>query len=160
MRREAKITETVTCSQEETEELGRGLAASLLPRDVVYLIGNLGAGKTSLARGLAVGRGASPREVASPSFAILHEYAGPGGEIALRHLDLYRLEDSEKDLAILGLPASVAGAPVAVEWPGRAIRGLLPPTIEIKIESLPDGTRKIRWRSEQAAKGLRLTPHA
>jgi len=135
--------EVLSRREEETEEFGRRLAASLSPGDVVYLVGNLGAGKTCLARGLAIGLGASSREVASPSFAILHEYAGPGGEIVLRHLDLYRLEDSEKELAILGLPGSVAGAPVAVEWPGETIRKLLPPTVEVTIETISDGTRRL-----------------
>ena len=135
--------EVFSRSEEETEELGRGLAASLSSNAVVYLIGNLGAGKTCLARGLAMGLGASSREVASPSFAILHEYAGPGGEIVLRHLDLYRLEDSEKELAILGLPGSVIGAPVGVEWPGETIHRLLPPTVEVTIETMPDGSRRI-----------------
>ena len=62
----------------------------------------------------------------------------------LRHLDLYRLKDEEKELAILDLPASVRGAPVAVEWPGQAIRQLLPATIELQIEVLPDGLRRLK----------------
>ena len=162
MRREAKRTpeEVVTRSEEETEELGRRLAASLSSDEVVYLTGNLGAGKTCLARGLAMGLGASSREVASPSFAILHEYAGSDGEIVMRHLDLYRLKDSETELTILGLPESVSGAPVAVEWPGEAIGRLLPPTLEVGIESLADESRKIRWRGQEKAQGLRLTPYA
>ena len=135
--------EDVTRSEEETEALGEALAARLSSRDVVYLVGDLGAGKTCLARGVARGLGATVREVASPTFAILHEYGGAGGEIRLRHLDLYRLEDRAADLEILGLPESVAGAPVVVEWPGAAIRKLLPPTIEIRMETLPDGTRRI-----------------
>jgi tRNA threonylcarbamoyladenosine biosynthesis protein TsaE len=136
--------ENVTRSEEETEAFGEALAARLSSSDVVYLLGDLGAGKTCLARGLARGLGAAVREVASPTFAILHEYGGTGGEIRLRHLDLYRLEDRAADLEILGLPESVAGAPVVVEWPGAAIRKLLPPTIEIRIETLPDGARRIR----------------
>ena len=135
--------ENVTRSEEETEAFGEALAARLSSRDVVYLLGDLGAGKTCLARGLARGLGAAVREVASPTFAILHEYGGAGGEIRLRHLDLYRLEDRAADLEILGLPESVAGAPVVVEWPGAAIRKLLPPTIEIRIGTLPDGARRI-----------------
>ena len=135
--------EDVTRSEEETEALGEALAARLSSRDVVYLVGDLGAGKTCLARGVARGLGATVREVASPTFAILHEYGGAGGEIRLRHLDLYRLEDRAADLEILGLPESVAGAPVVVEWPGAAIRKLLPPTIEIRIGTLPDGARRI-----------------
>jgi len=142
----------VTHSESETEEFGRRIAGSLVPSDVVYLIGDLGAGKTCLARGVAGGLGASRREVASPSFAILHEY-GPsdaaGGEgkdtvVRMRHLDLYRLKDSPRELEVLGLPASVAGAPVLVEWPGEAISRTLPSTLEIGIAVLPDGARSIR----------------
>ncbi len=134
----------MTRGEEETEAFGESLAADLAPGDVVYLVGNLGAGKTCLARGVARGMGAAAREVASPTFAILHEYAGADGEIRLRHLDLYRLEDRLEQLEVLGLPGSVAGAPVVVEWPGRAVRQLLPPTMEVTIETLPDGARRIR----------------
>ncbi len=112
----------MTRSEEETEAFGESLAADLAPGDVVYLVGDLGAGKTCLARGVARGLGAATREVASPTFAILHEYAGADGTIRLRHLDLYRLKDRGEDLEVLGLPESVAGAPVVVEWPGRAVR--------------------------------------
>ena len=135
----------VTRSEEETEAFGESLAADLSPDDVVYLIGDLGAGKTCLARGLARGLGAVSREVASPTFAILHEYAGGDGTIRLRHLDLYRLRDRSEDLEVLGLPGSVAGAPIVVEWPGQAVRKLLPPTVDVAIETLPDGARRIRW---------------
>ena len=119
---------------------------------MVYLSGELGAGKTCLARGIARGLGASTREVASPTFAILHEYAGPGGRIVLRHLDLYRLRDQPRDLEVLGLPESAEGAPVVVEWPGRAIRELLPPTRVVEIERLEDGSRRI-WTQEERANG-------
>lgn len=136
----------MTRSEEETEHVGQRLACEISADDVVYLIGNLGAGKTCLARGLARGLGASVREVASPTFAIVHEYAGPGGRIVLRHLDLYRLKDRTEDLEILGLPEIVAGAPAAVEWPDGAIRRLLPPTHEIVLQILPDGSRQITAR--------------
>lgn len=133
----------VTRGEGETEAFGESLAAELSSSDVVYLVGELGAGKTCLARGVARGLGAVGREVASPTFAILHEYGGAGGEVRLRHLDLYRLEDRAGELEILGLPESMDGAPVVVEWPGTAIRKVLPPTIEIRIETLPDGSRRI-----------------
>lgn len=138
--------EVFSRSEQETERFGESLASELSPGDVVYLIGDLGAGKTCLARGVARGLGAVVREVASPTFAILHEYGGAEGEIRLRHLDLYRLEDRVRELEILGLPESIAGAPVVVEWPGEAIRQLLPPTIEIRIETLADGARSIAVR--------------
>jgi len=138
----------VTRSEEETEAFGEALAADLSPADIVYLVGDLGAGKTCLARGLARGLGAASREVASPTFAILHEYAGADGRIRLRHLDLYRLKDRSEDLEVLGLPESVAGAPIVVEWPGRAIRKVLPPTMEIRIDRLPDGARRLAVGSQ------------
>jgi tRNA threonylcarbamoyladenosine biosynthesis protein TsaE len=135
--------EELTRSEKDTERVGERLAAELRPESVIYLFGLLGAGKTALARGLARGVGASARDVASPTFAILNEYASPSGVVVLRHLDLYRLKDEEKDLEVLGLPGAVGGAPVAVEWPNETIRRLLPPTEEIRIEVLPDGTRRI-----------------
>jgi tRNA threonylcarbamoyladenosine biosynthesis protein TsaE len=132
-------TETVTRTVGETEALGEKLAASLSDRDVVYLEGELGAGKTAFARGLARGLGASERDVASPTFALLHEYAGAGGAIVLRHLDLYRLSDAARELEVLGLPESMEGAPVCIEWPRSAVRALLPPTVEVRFIGEPGG---------------------
>lgn len=146
------MSETILShGEDETERFAERLASRLEAEDVVYLIGRLGAGKTCVARGLARGLGAAGREVASPSFAILHEYAGAAGEIVLRHLDLYRLKDEERELGILDLPASVRGAPVTVEWPGEAVRRLLPPTIELRIDVLPDGARRIAVSSQPSA---------
>lgn len=138
--------ELVTRSEKETEAFGRRLAEELSASDVVYLVGDLGAGKTTLARGIAAGLGAAPREVASPTFAILHEYATSEGAIVMRHLDLYRLADRASELDVLGLPDAAAGAPIAVEWPGRAIRAVLPPTREIAIAEGPGGSRRIEVR--------------
>jgi len=138
--------EAVTRGEAETEAVGESLGRRLRSDDVVYLTGDLGSGKTSFARGLARGAGARPREVASPTFAICHEYSSDGGSIVLRHLDLYRLKDSLEDLEVLGLPGAAAGAAVAVEWPRSAIRMLLPPTVEVSFEVLPDGRRRIRTR--------------
>lgn len=140
-------------SVEETEAFGREIAADLSTDDVVYLIGELGAGKTALARGIAAGLGAAPREVASPTFAILNEYASAGGSIVLRHLDLYRLADRPRELEILGLPAGVAGSPVAVEWPGEAIREALPSTVEVRLTAEPDGARRIAVRRSASRPG-------
>ena len=137
-------SEAVTRTGEETERLGERLAASVLPSDVIYLIGELGAGKTTMARGLARGLGAQRREVASPTFALLHEYADSRGAIVLRHLDLYRLADDVSELAVLGLPEAVAGAPVCVEWPRGALRALLPSTVEVSIQTEADEGRRIR----------------
>lgn len=137
--------EVVSGSEAQTEALGEALASSLSSVDVVYLVGDLGAGKTTFARGLARGLGAAPREVASPTFALLHEYADHAGAIILRHLDLYRVADDERELGMLGLPESVAGAPACVEWPGAALGRLLPPTVEVFLEMLPDERRRVRF---------------
>lgn len=151
MRREARgagpALEFLSTSEAETEAFGRELATQLSSDDVVYLIGELGAGKTALSRGIAAGLGAAPREVASPTFAILNEYASPNGVIVLRHLDLYRLVDRTRDLEVLGLPEAVAGAAAAVEWPGAAIRQALPPTVEVQLSAREGGERLIvvRW---------------
>lgn len=123
----------------ETEAVAERLAGTLGPGDVVYLEGDLGAGKTTFARGLARGLGARARDVASPTFALVNEYAGDTGAIVLRHLDLYRLADARRELEALGLPESVAGAPVCVEWPRTAIRSVLAPTVEVRIDTEPGG---------------------
>lgn len=133
----------VSGSEGETEALARETAMGLSAGDVVYLVGDLGAGKTTFARGLAAGLGAVASEVASPTFAILHEYAAPGGVVVMRHLDLYRLLDSASELEILGLPDAVAGAPVAVEWPGEAIAVALPPTLRVTIAVDSGDARRI-----------------
>lgn len=119
--------------EEDTETAGRELGRTLGPSDVVHLVGDLGAGKTCFARGLARGLGASAGEVASPTFAIVNEYAAPDGRIVLRHLDLYRVEDRARELEAIGVPEALAGAPVAVEWPGEAAGILIPATIEVVI---------------------------
>jgi tRNA threonylcarbamoyladenosine biosynthesis protein TsaE len=105
-----------THSPDATERLGRRLGGRLHPGDVVALIGPLGAGKTVLARGIAGGAGASGY-IASPSFVVIREYAGP---IRVYHADLYRLERPD-EIADLGLDEIVdAGGLLVVEWADRA----------------------------------------
>src|SRR5581483_5671433 len=88
-----------TASDAETVELGRRLARELPPRGLVLLIGNLGAGKTTLAKGIVEGLGAAhPDEVSSPTFTLIHEYGG--GRVY--HVDLYRLDD-QRAVESLGL---------------------------------------------------------
>ena len=89
-----------TNSEDETIALGEKLAREFLPqRGVVLLTGNLGAGKTTLAKGIAAGRGAARQEdVSSPTFTLIHEYGDPP---CVYHVDLYRLEDANSALADL-----------------------------------------------------------
>ncbi len=140
------IRKLVSESPEQTEEAGATLGRTLDAGDVVYLRGDLGAGKTCFVRGLARGLGAAAREVASPTFAIVHEYAAPDGRLVLRHVDLYRLEDRAADLLSVGVPDALEGAPAAVEWPGSAIAVLLPPTIEVVIDRAAGEGRRIMIR--------------
>lgn len=142
--RDSEGSVRVSRSEAETEKIGEELGRTLASQDVVYVSGNLGAGKTAFARGIARGLGAHAGQVASPTFSIVNEYSGEAGRIVLRHLDLYRLEDRVRELERIGVPEALEGAPAAIEWPAGAIRALLPPTIEVQIIPAPDGTRQIR----------------
>jgi tRNA threonylcarbamoyladenosine biosynthesis protein TsaE len=128
-----------TKSEEETIALGERLAAELPRRAVVLLIGNLGAGKTTLAKGIAHGRGAAEHdEVSSPTFTLIHEY-GAG----VYHIDLYRL-DEPREVATLGLDELFdRDALVLIEW-GERFPALMPANrIEIRIRSTGDDEREI-----------------
>ncbi|MGD8377115.1 MAG: tRNA (adenosine(37)-N6)-threonylcarbamoyltransferase complex ATPase subunit type 1 TsaE [Acidobacteriota bacterium] len=139
-------SERVTENEEETAAVGRALAASLRPGDVVRLEGELGAGKTCFARGLAEGLGADPRQVHSPSFSLVHVYRDPDGEAVLYHVDLYRIA-GEADLREIGLEEILAGeVPVAVEWPERLGEGRFaaaPGDVIVRIELLKGSRRRL-----------------
>jgi tRNA threonylcarbamoyladenosine biosynthesis protein TsaE len=129
-----------THSEDETIELGRKIARGLPNRAVVLLIGNLGAGKTTLAKGIINGLGAGePEEVTSPTFTLIHEYAG--GRVY--HVDLYRL-DTLAQVATLGLEEIFErDAVVLVEW-GEKFREMMPPDrIEITLNADGEQNRKI-----------------
>ena len=132
----------LTNSEEETIELGRRLAREVLPpRGVVLLIGNLGAGKTTLTKGIAEARGAvSTEEVSSPTYTLIHEYGEP---VSVYHIDLYRLDTAE-EVATLGLDEIFdRDALVLVEW-GERFPQLFPPTTtRIELERTSPDRRKI-----------------
>ncbi|MGA3079295.1 MAG: tRNA (adenosine(37)-N6)-threonylcarbamoyltransferase complex ATPase subunit type 1 TsaE [Bryobacteraceae bacterium] len=130
-----------TASEEETIALGERLARTLARGATVLLIGNLGAGKTTLAKGIVQGLGAAPAdEVSSPTFTLIHEYGSPP---AVYHVDLYRL-DSARDAATLGLDELFdSAALVIVEW-GERFPELMPPDrVEIRLRALADDEREI-----------------
>ena len=131
----------LTRSEEETIGIGRKLAAEL--NRVVLLVGNLGAGKTTLAKGIVEGRGAAAaEEVSSPTFTLIHQYGGTG-DSAVYHVDLYRL-DEEREVENLGLQDLFAsGALVLLEWAERFPRVLPSERTEIKLSTLSDDTRQI-----------------
>ena len=126
-------------TEEETVALGIRLAAELPARGVVLLVGNLGAGKTTLAKGIVHGRtDAPPEEVSSPTYTLIHEYGG--GRVY--HVDLYRLDDPLQ-VARLGLEELFdRNALVLIEW-GERFPQLMPAArTEIRIRALPDETRE------------------
>ncbi len=132
-----------TESEEETIALGKRLAASLPRSCAVLLIGNLGAGKTTLAKGIVEGLGAAPaEEVSSPTFTLIHEYSP-----RVFHVDLYRLETAE-EAASLGLDELWDREAVTlVEW-GERFPELMPPErVEIRIETEGEDRRRIEVRS-------------
>jgi tRNA threonylcarbamoyladenosine biosynthesis protein TsaE len=130
-----------TASEEETIALGRRLAAELPSRAVVLLIGNLGAGKTTLAKGIVEGLGAAVAdEVSSPTFTLIHEYGEDG---RVYHIDLYRL-DSASEVATLGLDDIFdREAVVLIEWGERFPEVMPPSRIEIRLEPAPSSDRRV-----------------
>lgn len=109
-----------SASEQDTEAVGRRLAAALPPRTVIALTGILGAGKTVFARGVAAGLGIDPAEVTSPTFVYLVDY--PEGRIPLVHADLYRFGEVAPELRdgcfdSIGLDAALASDAITlVEW--------------------------------------------
>lgn len=126
-----------TDSEEATIALGGQIARGLVRPAALLLIGNLGAGKTTLAKGIVSGLGAAPaEEVSSPTFTLIHEYGE--GHAKVYHVDLYRLED-EADAATLGLDEIFErDAVVLVEWGERFPRLMPPRRTEIRIEHYGD----------------------
>jgi tRNA threonylcarbamoyladenosine biosynthesis protein TsaE len=130
----------LTRSDDETVDLGRRLAQKLPKRVCVLLIGNLGAGKTTLAKGIISGLGfAVEEEVVSPTFTLIHEY----GEGRVYHIDLYRLDKPEQ-IATLGLDDIFdREAVVLIEW-GERFPELMPTSrIEIRLSVVGDSDRQI-----------------
>jgi tRNA threonylcarbamoyladenosine biosynthesis protein TsaE len=139
--------EICTRSADETERLGARLAALLSAGDVVVLTGDLGTGKTVLAKGIGRGLGVT-EPVVSPTFTIVREYEG---DLLLQHLDVYRLDHLQEAID-LGLDELLDGDAVTlIEW-GEAVGALLPPDrLEVLLavpppEEADDDTRVIELR--------------
>jgi tRNA threonylcarbamoyladenosine biosynthesis protein TsaE len=131
-----------TKSEEETIAAGEELARTLRPPATVLLIGDLGAGKTTLAKGIVKGLGAAPPEdVSSPTFTLIHEY---GESPKVYHIDLYRI-DAPRELESLGLDELLErDAVVVVEWGERFPHFWPTDRIEVRLETLENGEREIR----------------
>ena len=130
----------ITNSAAETRELGKRLAEQLKAGDVILLEGDLGAGKSEFARGVAKGLGVT-ETVTSPSFTILNVYES--GKLPLYHFDWYRLESSE-ELYELGMDEYLGGDGVAVvEWAERCPDAVPEKRIRIRLEVTGEETRGI-----------------
>src|ERR1700683_5129709 len=138
------IREITTNSAEETISFGRTLAEMLAPPKLVLLRGDLGAGKTTLVKGIAAAfEAAQEEDVTSPTFTLVHEYRGPHAN--LYHIDLYRI-DTPRELETLGLddlraePKSI----LLIEWGEKFPRFLRERDVEISLERDEESGRRIR----------------
>ncbi len=136
--------EYITHSAQETMALGRKLAPALKTARMVILRGDLGAGKTTLVKGIAEGlQAASQDDVTSPTFTLVHEFRGP--DVNLFHVDLYRV-DTLRELDTLGLDELFAedGNLVLLEWGEKFPRFVRERDVEICLERVGEQERKIR----------------
>ena len=133
----------ISHSAEETRELGIRLSARLCAGDTILLLGDLGAGKSELARGVARGLGiAGP--VPSPSFTILNAY--DEGRVPLYHFDWYRIQDAQ-EIYEMGMQEMLGGDGIAlIEWSERALECLPDRRLEITLRATDGNTREIGLR--------------
>ena len=140
-------------SPAQTRQIGQALAHQLRPGDVLLLLGDLGAGKSELTRGLAVGLGVTAT-VSSPSFTILNVY--DEGTIPLYHFDWYRLESSE-ELYELGMEEYLGGDGVAVvEWPSQCPDAVPDCCLAVHITPVDENTRDITLESRGGFRTITL----
>lgn len=146
MKVKARVAEAqtfVTHSTEETIARGREIAAKMRPPLLVLLSGELGAGKTTLAKGIISGLGAAPEEdVTSPTFTLVHTFTGP---VKVFHVDLYRV-NGVQEFDSLGLEDIFAEpAIVLIEWPERMRMRTDWRVMRIDLEHAGEDERKIKW---------------
>lgn len=134
---------TVLADEAATDTFGRRLAARLAPGDIVLLSGDLGAGKTALARGILAGLGHAG-EVPSPTFTLVQSYELPGVRLPVWHVDLYRLEDPG-EVEELGLDEILADGVLIIEWPERA-GGRWPEALHLTLADTGEGSRRLTAR--------------
>ena len=145
--------EYITHSSEETLERGREIGSHLRPPALLLLSGELGAGKTTLTKGIVAALGAAEEDqVTSPTFTLVHKY--DHGAIVY-HVDLYRVGDFH-DLETLGLEDFLTGqAIVIVEWPEKLTLRTDWPVVRISLEHAGEDTRRIAIQDEAGILGTR-----
>ncbi len=130
---------------EKTQALGRAMGAALVPGQVIALIGPLGAGKTTLVKGLAAGAGVTDlRQVNSPTFVIVNEYqtAPSQAGLTIHHVDAYRLRGSS-DLEAIGFDEMLTQGAVVIEWADRVADLLPSDTLTIRLSSTSEQARTL-----------------
>jgi len=139
------VNAIVSHSSEQTINFGRALAKELRPPCLVLLEGELGSGKTTLAKGIVAGLGAAQeQDVSSPTFTMVHEY---GQAARVYHVDLYRVEGNQ-DFETLGLEDLInQNAVVLVEWGEKFASIFPPPDFHIKLEHRGTDDRRITVRA-------------
>jgi tRNA threonylcarbamoyladenosine biosynthesis protein TsaE len=140
------IRELTTHSAEETISLGRSLRALLAPPKLILLRGDLGAGKTTLVKGIAAAfEAAAEEDVTSPTFTLVHEYRGPRAN--LYHIDLYRI-DTERELDTLALDDLRSDDSILlIEWGEKFPRLQRERDLEISLDRQGESERRIRISS-------------
>ncbi len=142
MKTDMALREFTTRSAEETIDLGRQLAQELAPPRLVLLRGELGAGKTTLVKGIAAAFNAAEQEdVTSPTVTLIHEYRGP--EATVYHVDLYRI-DTERELATLGIDELLRDerSLLLIEWGEKFPRFVRERDVEISIDRTGETDRR------------------
>lgn len=144
--------EFTTHSVAETVALGRKLAVKLKPPKLVVLRGELGAGKTTLVKGIAEGfQAAAEEQVTSPTFTLIHEYRGPKANVF--HVDLYRV-DTERELETLGLDDLFdERSVILIEWGEKFKRFERERDAEIVLERKGETARRIVFTTEARRRG-------
>ncbi len=137
---ERRLTST---SAEATRAVGAALAAAAEPGDLVCLWGDLGAGKTQLAKGFGAGLGVRAT-INSPSYVLMAEYAG---RLPLFHVDLYRLADAADALAGGLVDDRQSAGVTLVEWPDRLGAALPEPRLDVVIDGTGDEPRTLSLRA-------------
>ncbi|MDO9369642.1 MAG: tRNA (adenosine(37)-N6)-threonylcarbamoyltransferase complex ATPase subunit type 1 TsaE [Sphingopyxis sp.] len=123
----------------DAQRIGASIGGALRPGDIVALSGDLGAGKTTLARAMLKARGLAG-EAPSPTFAIVQPYAPPEVDLPIAHVDLYRIEDTA-ELIELGLDDYLYDGALLIEWPGRLGGGGWPDMLMLAISG--DGDARV-----------------
>lgn len=132
----------------QTENIGASLAGVLRAGDVIALSGPLGAGKTTLARGVLAALGLSG-EAPSPSFSLVITYDPPDVRLPLWHVDLYRIEEAG-EIDELGLDDARTDSALLIEWPERMGDRLWDDALRLSLDPEPAGGRRLTWTMPKA----------